>query len=527
MRGLIVEVSEKTVRIDDDDNNVYFLGGEDEIVVSLPPEEEADEGASSSTSKKGKKKKASLPPKKSAKGKAPRDPSGKISDIDIGSEFTVCRLTFKQGETVEFAANTDCIVTWLAKEGTPVPEGLDAGTPEKLRDLVGEEIFDQVREISSTAACKHEVLWQCPPCGRRNLFAVTGEDVVCSSCAKPFPPDDIFKGTWTKEEASHETHVLVFKPKQWRCPRKECNRVQRWFGPSNKPLPAKCTQCGTSRPEPEDPTYNTDIDHDAYVWSYIPTGIGRTSLAEFKKSAQEGHHSVDEIVRQGNEDFEKAAAAYEKALGCPYCKSEGIGCSHPGATGAQCVPFSIWYGLSGGQKTAYRLTQLQMVLNGIPLCSCRDRFGGRIGAVPKRPWNVFRLIPPQTAIDPDNRYWDKVAPRVTEQRPKLDVFDLVPVITDPQMKCHIVPRSAGGCFETTDNVIWIQHLCPTCQTLDALFTKWQGENATDEDDVKWACRYLETEEALKSKYGQSMINKFMETRAQAETFIQSLIEPFK
>jgi hypothetical protein len=99
------------------------------------------------------------------------------------------------------------------------------------------------------------------------------------------------------------------------------------------------------------------------------------------------------------------------------------------------------------------------------------------------------------------KYWkDKASSIVVKNRPKLQLFELIPGMADnPSMKCHIVPRSAAGCFTNSKNVIYVQHLCPTCQCLDKLFTLWQGDNdvATEVFERKW-CMAEETLQKLAS-----------------------------
>lgn len=403
--------------------------------------------------------------------------AGKVQHAEY--QVTVGDHVFECGDVVSFTANLDMDVTWIAPEGSEPP-------PLSVQELLLEYLaIEDIEDVGEVVTCRNKVMWDCPWCHRTQHFKA-GEIAACSSCHRPFPSPDKFRRSWRR---GNDDAVLVSTPQRWECPLETCKLRQPWYVNPGKAAPRKCIKCSTLRPSSNSVAFRSHVDHGTtqepdFCFCYTATGIQIVTLLDQKKLAgKEGHHAVQEILDQGNQRYVEAKANYQNA-GCPHCQpgfANGKGCHHNSLLSVQKLSFGQWYGLvDGDNRYVPRGGQLKRLLDGIPKCCCADLHGG-IGAVPKFPFNVF--CTPTEAIDEGNKFWDgKATAAVTENRPKyLKAF---PVITrsNENMRCHITPRSAAGCFVNVNNVIWIQHLCGTCQCLDHLFTLWQGENSSYDAD---------------------------------------------
>jgi hypothetical protein len=480
---------------DDESEDSYTLVVGESFKLCKPPEESKAEVEPVITSKSSSKSR-SKPAKSQAKQpknpqvKQPAGPEFKTKtltngDFD-GSSVECLGVTFEVGDQVEFAIDSKGVVTHLGKQGAvlPVTEQGPA-IPPVFRRLYSNEGFSSTSAVASKVArCALQDEWRCPSCKKKNL--ITSE--TCSGCSWTVILDEeVFKPHWGAEEYNG-IRLLDLRQKQWKCPK--CTMDQPWFDiTSLKEKSRDCVKCKEPRPNPGNLAFNTVIDHDSFIWCFEPSGVVLTRIADYVASTSSTeHHSPEQLIAQGDKDFDQSLKHYtQKSHGCPHCELIGgtqLGCHDRSLQRDKRVSFSQWYGLSeGNSKRAVRMKELKTLLDGLPLCDCQKQHGA-IGAVPKAPYNVFTFVTHD--IDPGKKYWNnKAAPILVTNRPKLDCYQTISA--DEQMKCHIVPRSAGGCFLNSKNVIFIQHLCPTCQCLDKLFTLWQGDNEVPDElfEKKW------------------------------------------
>ncbi|WP_164021770.1 hypothetical protein [Pyxidicoccus trucidator] len=517
MRGAIVDfefercyVSVKNLDLPKADVCQLFSG---EIRISKPKKESGAKAKGNAKAKIKRKDSNSQELLETAIGE------GKLDADDDGRFFQVDSLKLYEKNEFEFACDEDNVVTWIGPLGSTPPEPT---IPEVLRQYITTDEYSEFEKLDSVETCRlNDVVWKCPVCDRLNLFTPKREPCANPHCDKPFPEGDAFKHSWVLDG---NTRVLTFLSKCWECPK--CLIRNLWSEGGG----TKCgnISCSFTRPSKGSVEWQCHINHAEYLWTYEETGLTVTSLGECLKSEKSAeHHSVEEIIEQGDCGFEKALDLY-KDKSCPHCallgSGEPKGCQHSSVSQLACMRFSEWYGLTEGDyrhETRYR--QLASLLSGIPRCMCKDSYDDMIGAVPKPPHNVFRKLIGN--IDPNHSYWNKVSDIVTEKRPKLKVFEVITNV-NPSMKCHIVPRSAGGCFINIRNVIWIQHLCPVCQCLDALFTEWQGENETYDKD-QYQKRFVLSEEQLKNLVGKKIISDYMKSRTEIAEKIESLCAKFR
>lgn len=499
MRGTLKEINsgeEAYVTIVDEEGNEYqlFLNDDTLRTTIQKPSSQAKGGA-----KGGSKSSSSI----SAGEPSVTTGAAQVDDdacLKIGKHHT-----FAVGASVSFRADRDDIVTWIA------PAHFNPPTPsytEVLEQYLRQDDFSKIHE---RVHCPEHVQWKCPHCNRTQPFQA-GANQRCSRCQQPYPTAPEFVPEWT---TSDDSAVLTFIPLKWECGNAKCKSRHLWFAASSKPATNKCP-CGWERPPVESVAYKRWMDHGddrarAYCECYTPTGVKIQSKVDLQKLIASGNHmSVMDIIAQGDQDFVNSSAKYINKS-CPHCLELIMvekGCRHASLTQIKRVSFSEWYGLTQGDpRFPPRSSQLKLLLDNIPPCCCSDSHKG-IGAVPKAPFNVFCM--PESPIDQDNKYWNGPAVGlVTENRP-LDIglgFDVI-TNADKSMRCHIVPRSAGGCFVNVKNVIFIQHLCATCQCLDALFTLWQGENAEYNAD-KYYKAWVEDPKKAKEKEREGEIRKLI------------------
>jgi len=478
MKGTIRDIHEDGSRVDveGEDGEIYSLFP-GEVRTTRVPKPKKGAGKATSSEPSVVTADLTIEPKDLPELSKQERKAGKMQQIEY--QVMIDRHVFDCGEEVSFTADQDLCVTWIAPKGSEPP-------PPSVQELLLEYLTSEdIGDVAETVTCRDKVMWTCPWCSRTQHFNA-GNIAACSRCDRPFPSPDEFRRSWQRGD---DNATLVFTPQRWECPKETCKCRQPWYLEPGKAAPPKCGKCDTLRPPSNSVAFEKRVDYGTkqapdFCFCYTATGIRIVTLLDQKQLAgKEGHHAVQEVLDQGNQRYVEAKASYQNA-GCPHCEvafANGKGCHHNSLLPLQKLSFGQWYGLvDGDNRYVPRAAQLKRLLDGIPKCGCDDLHGG-IGAVPKFPFNVFCI--PTEAIDEGNKFWDgKATAAVTEKRPKyLKAF---PVITgsNENMRCHITPRSAAGCFVNVKNVIWIQHLCGTCQCLDYLFTLWQGENASYDAD---------------------------------------------
>jgi hypothetical protein len=437
--------------------------------------------------------------------------------------FLVGETWLNVGDEVSFLCSGDDTITWLTKgDVEPPPPSID----ELLAEYLDTGELGEFDELEPKITCPKNIHWHCPWCDLTQHFE-PGSKAPCERCSCEFPDGGEFKRRWVMEETFEVHAQLTFQPLKWECP--HCQWRQVWYAAPGKPAPARCNQCNEPRPKSHGIAYRETLDHEDYCYCYEPTGVSVITTVDLERLVSEGEHlSVKDILDQGDRDFAVSELEY-KDKACPFCTPKGSsrkGCQHGSLINATPLRFSAWYGLvESDVRYAPRVAQLHRLLAGIPPCICVNLHGG-IGAIPKAPYNVFRDL--EEDIDPNDTYWENTCSGiVTEKRPKLSTGYEVITGANEGMKCHIVPRSAGGCYLNVLNVIWIQHLCPTCQCLDALFTCWQGENANIDDDayaIRWTCSEEQLEELKKSP---KQIEEILNSRKERDEKIDSMIKLFE
>jgi hypothetical protein len=192
------------------------------------------------------------------------------------------------------------------------------------------------------------------------------------------------------------------------------------------------------------------------------------------------HHSVQELIEFADAGFE----AEVKRGTCPCCEKT----LHYNGTPQR---FSAFYFLTGDSyRATYRRQQLQALLNRHSRCQCSH--GEKEGVLYDLPCAsrtsvVFRVAGVQLAT---RGQYDRKRKEMRETSQTHSAITRVfKVQTDVAESegCHIVPLQAGGCptaafgapGKTHYNVVPINAMCPLCQHLDELFTKWQSEDTNE------------------------------------------------
>jgi hypothetical protein len=476
--------------------------------------------------------------------------AGKTAPVTLGG------LVLTHGGQIEFAYGLDGLPL-LAASGTDIAAvGESPVLPPSFWRFLSGENFSSTKGVKNSALpCEAAQSWLCPFCETVN--SIGNQTCKNSKCGEDFPQDDhnhnfTFKivslatdddetdenSEGEKVERGSGRMMLKALRRKWQCPKEDCKAINFWTDLEDDEDVESCTKCNTPRPDPHDLTYTYEIDHQSYTWIFTRTNVDKRLISNYvASSSSKDHHTAEQLILQGDQDFDKSVKKYSESGGiCPFCTTSEKGCRHPTMRNAKRVSFSTFYGLTPKDKRyAVRMKQLQSLLNGAPPCACQGTHGG-VGAIPKAPYNVFSIVDKQT-IDPNNKYWNNnVAPTLNNARSgdkvkTTTIYETLPgVIEDPQMKCHIVPRSAGGCFRNPKNVIFVQYLCWTCQCLDKLFTLWQSDDQVPDDTLekKWLLDENTLSKLVEEKLvSQQLVDEWLHAREDRKTTIENMINSFK
>jgi hypothetical protein len=241
--------------------------------------------------------------------------------------------------------------------------------------------------------------------------------------------------------------------------------------------------CGAARPNPFYSKEKIVNNHITYTLGAITplvwTEADVTEWINSNKNKEDKHNTVEQIIILANKDCNRA-----KLKECPGCEGKinqtGKGCCSIAIFDIhiRVQNFEEFYDLQADRKVGeVRRQQMKDLLDKFPPCCCNFL------AIPKAPCNVFRNVKGGDLNKQGRKFFDnhyeKVKSEIMRQRVLNGKSILFPSISDSTqdqaMLCHIVPLQAAGCKSSLDNIKWRMEMCPLCQHLDELFTKWQGE----------------------------------------------------
>jgi len=348
-------------------------------------------------------------------------------------------------------------------------------TPESKR---GSQGFPFSTTFSSPIQHKDEY-WQCPDCEEKgNIWSnQTLIDMQeCLSCNKKRPNNkNVGYGSQTffwKQKQTNDGILHTLTVRKWKCT--NCNFMNSCFA-----YPRQCEKCQIEKPE------NKQDKNDIKIWVYLESErywIFKDYKKNLPKISSKEHTTLEELITQAEEYFSQTQEQEKSTNKCSVCKAQ----IH---SNSGFKKFSDYYHFTENTpRSEYRRLELATLLNKIPKCSCKPE---KLLAVPRKGQNVFhdklesdQILRKQYETARDKGTFDQKMNTSEHMQEFADFITAGQIATnaEPAMNCHIVPLQAGGCplafINTTNapyNVVPLKYMCPCCQWLDALFTKWQGE----------------------------------------------------
>jgi hypothetical protein len=289
--------------------------------------------------------------------------------------------------------------------------------------------------------------WICPypDCGKESWSWKYITE--CGSCKRTRPGKDA--GMWTSVDG-----VRKLKPIVWECPTPKCKHRNPEFLDLGK-----CQACKTREPVANDKTSFWVQATRGRVWRFVSY-----EYISFDLDASE-RTTVKEVLLREPEEMKTEST-------CSLCKGSAHGKGKP-------LTLMQFYKLDTDDgRASYRRRQLEVLLAINPKCIC----GLKALPLPERAM-YFEQLCDENMRNKFNRARDKILELLGEQGEEeleeeqsgsIRRYEMVTTV-DENMLCHVVPLVAGGCFKSPKNIVPIHGMCPLCQWLDALFTKWQSE----------------------------------------------------